>query len=358
MAERHRYLAELITAVGLLSPAMVMAQPGSDSTRTAEATIRAPARFYSSLEPLEFRLSLNMRVVRADTMDDPPSRAATVSLSDDAGKTVDLPVKVKTHGRWRLTNCEFPPLTVNFGDARTTDTPLAGLGKARMTSVCRSLAEYEQYVLQELQLYRVYGLLTPYSQAARAVKVTWVDSANGRTIATRYGFFIEDRDAFATRLNSAWMKAQGAIASDLSPPHAAVMGLFEYLISNTDFFLSALHNVLLLGTPAGEIVPVAFDFDYAGAVNTPYAIPNPILKIKSVRDRLFRGPCANSQAFQEAYALFNERRPAIQALYDDPIGKLLRWEVANDTRKFFDDFYRVINDTALARVEIMERCEK
>lgn len=348
---RHAGRFTLVLAAGIAAAPALAAQ--------GEAARGAPPHpFYAGIAPVEFTLTLNLRLVRADTMDDPPSRAATVTVRGAAGSPVELPVRLKTHGRWRLTHCDFPPLTLNFGDAPPRDTPFAGLDKARMTSVCRNTLEYEQYILQELQLYRAYHLLTPWSQASRLVRVTWVDSASRRTVATRYGFFIEDRDAMAARLRSAWMKAEGAIASDLSPDHTALMGVFEYLIGNTDFHLGALHNVLLLGSPAGEIVPVAFDFDYAGAVNTSYAVPNPVLRIRSVRDRLFRGPCATAESFAKTFALFQEQRPAINALYADPVGRLLRGAIVTDTRKYFDEFYRVIGDTALARVEILERCVK
>lgn len=352
MTSQLRALRTMAVAVGLTVPAIANAQVAG----TAD-TVKAPGPFYQGAAPVEFTLKLNMALVRADTMDDPPARDATISVRGTNGRTVDLPVKVRTRGRWRLTHCDFPPLNLNF-DAGTESTPFAGLDKARLTNVCRNNNEYEQYLLQEMQLYRLYQQLTPYSQAARPVRITWVDSTNGKKLATRYGFFIEDRDEFAARTYSAVMKAEGAMASDLSPYHAAVMGVFEYMIGNTDFFLPALHNVMLLATAAGEIVPVAFDFDYSGAIGTPYAIPNPVLKITSVRDRLFRGPCASDEVFHRVFGLFVERRKAMERLYDDEAGKLIRWNLARDMLGYFDGFYRIIGDTAVARREIIDHCVK
>ena len=106
----------------------------------------------------------------------------------------------------------------------------------------------------------------------------------------------------------------------------------------------------------GETVPVPYDFDYAGAVNTVYATPNPVLGIKSVRQRHFRGFCADAAEFTKVFTLLNEKKRAIYALYDDQIGKLLRLDVANDTKKYFDEFYRIINNRELAQSEIVTRC--
>ena len=51
--------------------------------------------------------------------------------------------------------------------------------------------------------------------------------------------------------------------------------MFQYLIGNTDFALSALHNAELLGRENGDYWPIVYDFDFSGAVNARYATPDP-----------------------------------------------------------------------------------
>jgi hypothetical protein len=253
-------------------------------------------------------------------------------------------------------HCEFPPLSITFPDSMTPGTPFEGLARARLTSFCKDHPAYEQYIIQELQLYRVYQVLTPYGHLPRALQVTYVDAPSGKTRATRHAFFLDDREAVAARHNAALLKAKGASGTDLEPYHRALMGVFEYMIGNTDFLVSELHNAFLLGTPQGETIPIPYDFDYSGAVNTVYATPNPVLPIKSVRQRHFRGFCSDAEHFTKVFSLLNEKKSAIYSLYDDPIGKLLRLDVANDTKKYFDEFYRIINTPELAQSEILGRC--
>ena len=343
---RRQALLIAAVVVGAATPLCAFAQ--ADSGRAIP--------FFSRVEPLRFTLVSDIRQLRADTADDVPTRDASVSFRDSGGRTVTMPVKVKTHGRWRLTHCEFPPLSITFPDSLTAGTPFEGLRKARLTSFCKDHPAYEQYILQELQLYRIYQLLTPFGHTPRALQITYVDAPSGRTRTTRYAFFIDERDAVATRMNSALLKAKGAAGPDLEPFHRALMGVFEYMIGNTDFLVSELHNAFLVGTPQGETIPVPYDFDYSGAVNTVYATPNPALPIRNVRQRHFRGFCADSEQFRKVFALLNEKKRAIYALYEDPIGKLLRLDVATDTRKYFDEFYRIINDQQLVRAEILDRC--
>ncbi len=352
-----RRLFRSVLVIAVVVPACATAQGAQGSTRPDSAIAR-PVGFFDHIEPLRFTLTADIRLLLSDTADEAPARNASVTFKDAGGKNVTLPVTVRTHGRWRLTHCEFPPLSISFPAAGAAGTPFEGLPRVRLTSFCKDHPAYEQYVLQELQLYRIYQLLTPYGHMARALQVTYVDERTRRTRTTRYAFVIDDREAVATRLNSALLKAKGASGSDLEPWHRTLMGVFEYMIGNTDFLVSELHNAFLLGTPQGETVPVPYDFDYSGAVNTLYAAPNPLLSIRNVRQRVFRGFCSDADQFQKAFALLNEKKPAIYALYNDPIGKLLRFDVANDTKKYFDEFYRVINTPQLAKSEILDRCLK
>ncbi len=70
------------------------------------------------------------------------------------------------------------------------------------------------------------------------------------------------------------------------------MMLFEYMIGNTDFSIWALHNVRIVQKPdAHAAIAVPYDFDLSGLVHAPYATPDRRLGLRSVVDRLYRGPC-------------------------------------------------------------------
>ena len=77
--------------------------------------------------------------------------------------------------------------------------------------------------------------------------------------------------------------------SDLEGKDLALAYLFEYLIGNLDFSFNGLHNTELLATTDGRVLPVAYDFDFSGAVNTSYAVPPPDYGVPNVRTRKFMG---------------------------------------------------------------------
>jgi hypothetical protein len=265
-------------------------------------------------------------------------------------------VRARSHGIWRRKNCQFPPIRLNFSDRETKQTLFHHVDKPKLVNYCRDQDAYEQYVLQELQLYRIYQTLTPVSHRARLLRITYIDSGETKQHAMRYGFLIEDPDRLAARLHGTLAKVKGAGPDDLDPAQGAIAYLFEYLIGNTDFSFAALHNTELIALSDGTNLPVAYDFDFAGAVNTSYATADPRLRIRNVRQRIFRGYCAFQEHYPAAAALFREKKDAIYALYRDEIGQLMNRGVVDETLRYFDDFYASIATPEQAEREVFRNC--
>jgi hypothetical protein len=314
------------------------------------------AAFFRTIDPLPVTLVLNIKRIRGDRDANAPYREAVFKYKNDSGATISVPARVRTRGIWRLRTCEFPPLRVNFSNEAAKHTVFKGLDKPKLVNYCRDDDAYEQYLLQEFQLYRIYRLLTPASHAVRLMRIAYQDSASGKVLATRYAFMEEDPDAVAARMNGKMLKITGAGPADLEPYQDALVGVFQYLIGNTDFALSALHNAELLGRANGDYLPVVYDFDFAGAVNARYAIPDGRLHINNVRERLYRGYCVPDEEYPKVFALFNAKKDSIYALYRDSAGKLLRPQTVDETLAYFDDFYKTINNPRDAKTDIIDAC--
>jgi hypothetical protein len=331
-------------------------KPKAPKSDTAKVKSYA-TKFFDSETPLAAILTTNIDRIRHDKGKTIVWRAATWSYADSSGKQVVLPIKIRTRGIWRLKTCDFPPLRLNFAGKSTKGGPYAGLDKPKLVNYCRNDDTYEQYVIQEAMLYRVYNKLTDATHRGRLIKVSYVDSASGKVQAVRYANMLEEPNAVAARLNGKNIQQIGARKGDLDPEHALLFGVFEYFVANTDFSINGLHNAELYIKPDGNVVPVPVDFDFSGAVNARYASVDPSLSVTHVRDRLFRGYCASADEYAPIFAKFNEKKSDIYALYHDDVGKLLKPDVVDQTLKYFDDFYRTINDKRAARREILENCK-
>ena len=330
----------------------------ANSMRKAAARAKETEAFFAAAEPFDVTFTTNIKRIRGDKDDKAPWRAASFSYTDAGGKTVSVPAQVRTRGIWRLKNCEFPPLRVNFRNEDTKGTLLNGMDKPKLVNFCRDTDQFENYIKQEMQAYRIYGLLTPASHRARLLRITYVDSASGKTHAKRYGIMLEEGEMMAARLGGPLIEIKGATPDNLDTYHDVLAGVFHYFIGNTDWSTHSLHNMELVGEPDGDVVPVPYDFDFAGIINAAYASVDPSLSIPSVRQRLYRGFCHAPDDYSKAFATFNEKKDAIFGLYKDPVGSSLPAKTVSETLKYIEDFYTTINDPKRAKKNILDACVK
>jgi hypothetical protein len=236
----------LLLVCGLL-PARLTAQNDKAADAKKEKKVKEPKAekevppFFRSEAPLAMTLTTNIKQIRKDKGENAPYHWASLTY-DSSGKPAQMPLKIRTRGIWRLRNCTFPPIRLNFSDKATKNTLFDDLENPKLVSSCRDTDPYEQYILQEYQLYRIYQLLTPVSHRVRLVKLAYVDSASQKQEAQRYAIVVEDPQQLASRNLAKIVKIKGAGPSDLEQKELALAYLFEYLIGNLDFSFNGLHN--------------------------------------------------------------------------------------------------------------------
>ena len=314
-----------------------------------------PPPIFQAEKPIEIALYAPFSQLRRDRQVETQYRPGYIMYAGDSG-SVRVPVRLRTRGIWRKKNCDIPPLLVNFPKDSAKKTLFAKNDRLRLSMHCKDNDDYEQYVLQEYNLYRVQRLLTKYAYAVRLARVTYIDSEKKDTVTTRWGFFQEQDDAFTERVGGSLVTTQGAGPADLNPYESAFFGVWQYFVANSDFSIRALHNVVLVFKD-DEHIPVARDFDWSGAVNARYAVPNPILNIRSVTTRIMRGYCADAAEYDKVFALFKEKKDAMYAMYKDELmAPLMKPNVVANTLKYFDEFYATINDPKRAKRYIVDEC--
>lgn len=349
---RHAAARRLIACIAVATAALTWP---SAARAQDTASRRDTAGFYDIAAPLSLTLTANYSQLRRDDGPEPPWRPATVAVVDTSGATVSLSARVRTRGIWRRRHCEMPPMRIDFVRDSVAATPLAGVNRPKLVQFCQDASRPEQYILSELQLYRAYALLTPMSHRTRLLRMTYVDSGSRRVRTTRYAFFLEEPQALERRLGARELDITGATSDDLDERSRVIMGVFQFMIGNTDWSTAGLHNVELFAVE-GVVHPVPYDFDYSGAVDAHYAVPPPQLRLRNVRQRVFRGACGSEAMFAEVFDLFRARRAAIQALYTDDVGRLMDPGVVRRTLRYFDEFYAILDDPRALKRDIVDRC--
>jgi len=319
----------------------------------------APAPLFGSDSTLTLTLTADFRAIAKDrdTIARNP-HSAVLSYTGLDARVVALNVEVRTRGHFRLkrATCDFPPLRLTFPKAELDKTLFERQRSLKLVTHCdNKSAEYEQYVLQEYLVYRVYNRLTDLSFRARLARVTYRDLVDSSARSVKYAFFIEDDQEMAKRTGTRVAKTQGARFDDLDHDQGTLLAVFEYFIGNTDWSLPYLHNIRLVRREEGSYYPVPYDFDWSGAVNTRYAKPDPRLPIRSVRERLYRGPCRTTDELAPVFARFKQEREAIYRLYQEQPD--LAGGNARSTVEYFEDFYRLLDNPGRLKEQFRVACD-
>lgn len=306
---------------------------------------------------LNIKISGNLRSLLNDRVDNPTYHTLHFSYHEKDSAAVTFPIQIKTRGRFRklAENCNYPPLLLNFAKKnQPKESIFQKQDKIKLVMPCNS----DEYVLKEWLVYKIYNLFTENSFRVRLVKVELEDAQKKKANTFFYGFLLEEEKQMAAR-NKLIAIEKKTFRPELTEKSAFIkMAVFQYFIGNTDWSVQFLQNIKLLGKDSlsKNPIPVPYDFDHAGLVSTPYALPFEALMMKSVRERRYRGYCiTDMKEFEPAIEQFNKLKPAIYKLYEDC--SLIDAKYKKTCFSYFDDFYKTINDAKLLKNEFSYPCD-
>jgi hypothetical protein len=285
---------------------------------------------------------------------DPKYQDADITLRFNKEDSLIQHIKLKPSGIFRRTYCFYPPMHLNFKKTEFLGSEPAEQHTIKLVAHCKNERIYTVYILREYLVYRLYNIISPYSLKVRLLNIDYQDSKNQKNRFSRYGFLIENSYNMAERTHSVLEKDMKYYRENLMVDEATRVGVFEYMIGNTDWAAPLLHNIKLLQLPNGQRIYVPFDFDYSGFVGTDYSIPAPALGITDVKERLYIGYCATDAIFEKTLKEFEA--------YKDEFYKLIQnFDLLNKREKkqllnYLDEFFSQFNDKPALIKALRTRC--
>ena len=359
--EAHKpFIGAIICA--LIGTLLLLSAPAYASDGSgARADDAAP--LFSEDEPLSVRIEAPLTTLlqeRPEVM----YLEGTFTLIAADGTEQQFTLKLRARGKYRLQkeHCDFPPLRLNFRKREVVATQLARQDKLKLVTHCRTNStRYEQLVLREYLVYRLLNVLTPASYRVRLLLIDYVDTEGGKPIR-KPAFVIEDDDSVAARNGLLVVKTGDVSPVDLDRGQQNLVNLFQYMIGNTEYSLfraepddDCCHNSDLMSeTGAAPYVPLPYDFDFAGLVNAPYAEPNPRYKLKTVRQRLYKGYCENNDLLPETTQHFLDRREELFAVVEDL--QLLSTISRRGVVSYLEAFFGYIEKAKSVDARLVQRC--
>lgn len=279
----------------------------------------------------------------------------------DEGRSFDL--KLRARGRFRRLKktCDFPPIRLNFRKGQLEGSIFDGQDKLKLVTHCQTNRdENEQFVLREYMAYRILQLLTDKSFGARLLRVTYINNEEDGDSMTKYGFVIEDDKNLGKRIDMKALDVESLSYEEIDRAQTNLVNLFQFLIGNTDYSLikgpegdGCCHNSVPF-SDGTMTIPIPYDFDFAGLVDTPYAKPNPLLKLRSVRVRRYRGRCSNSEYLDGSIAHFQSKKDEIYTLLDEIDGFDRRSR--ESITSYLNTFYEAISDEKKIQRYLVRGC--
>lgn len=282
---------------------------------------------------------------------------AKIIYKNENGDDVEKSVRIRPRGNSRKKICYLPPIRMDFDDEDYQVELFDSFGKVKLATTCQMGSKNEQFLIMEYLTYKIYETLTEASFKTYFLKINFMDSEEKKKPFTSYSFFIEDIDDVAGRNNAVEIENQGILPAQLDRPSMNLFSMYQYLISNVDWHIQNLHNVKLIKSldhKRPQPIPIPYDLDYCGLVNTNYSVPRENIPIQSVTDRYWLGNCMEDEEFEETVAVFLDKKEEILNIFDQCA--FLEKYSKTSAIKFINQFYDLIEKGAQSKSSIMRDC--
>ncbi|MEO6894214.1 MAG: hypothetical protein ABI136_04205 [Ginsengibacter sp.] len=259
------------------------------------------------------------------------------------GSQVKEPVVLETRGHFRKGFCYIPPIKVIFKNKKTS--VFESLGSLKLVNQCKTSETYQQYLVSELLIYKMFNLLTDKSFRVRLINLKIVDTNGKKKTITENSFLIENEKNLASRNTCTQIKSKKIKYNATDRRQMTLVDIFEYMIGNTDWSVSEDHNIQFLHSDTDSLslaYVVPYDFDCSGFVNADYAKPDPKLNISNVQERLYRGFPRTLDEINETLEIFKKQEKNIYAIITNC--NLLNQKTKKDLKNYLDGFFTLIKN--------------
>ena len=272
--------------------------------------------FFEREEPMHLVLEYDLKTFQRNRKDEPYMDARMYCVLNDSCR-IPYEVRLKTRGIFRKSFCYLPPFWMNIEDASIESNALYGVEKMKIVTHCMNKDFYQDYLLKEYLAYKLYNIISPYSFRVRLLKITYMDTGRKNSTLEGWAFAIEPIELLAERLNATIIEDEELSMRMMNSEVMDRLSMFNYMIGNTDYSITGAHNVKILTLNNSEItgyIPVPYDFDFTGIVNTVYAKPAAQTSISKVTERYFTGVCRSEEIFEKVVDDFHILSPEIHQL--------------------------------------------
>lgn len=291
---------------------------------------------FASDSLIHLRITTDMKQLVKDKMDE-EYQPAVLEIFQNDGTILKFDVDLRSRGNIRKEQCYYPPVKMKLpGDQFSNN-------KLKWVISCRNSDLYDQILLKEYLIYKMYEELTDFSFRTHLCMIEYIDTGRSEKSFARYAFVIENEDALANRVGGRVYEPVLLSEKTLQKETMAIFTFFEYMIANTDWHFKNRHNVEVIAhEELRTVLVIPYDFDYSGLVHTAYAVPNESVPVTDVTIRYNKGFCIEEDIAEKTRMLFLDRKDNITEIYSN--FPYFDKATAREVDQFLDDFWALMEN--------------
>lgn len=327
MKKTHWFIVSLVMILNFAQAATINSEPKESSIFD----------LWNYQEVIDMKLTFNLAEVFNDRRGE-EKYPAEINFKDAAGNNQSWDLKISTRGNFRRQKCnETPPLKLNFKKGDLRDAGLADFDDFKLVTHC--LDDYQlakELLLKEYLTYRMFNQLTDISYRVQLVNITYVDAESGFR-KKQMGFLIEDTAQLRARIGADKIEKMRIVEQEkYQEDYSKLVALFQYMIGNSDWGITHSKNIKYV-EKEGKVLPVPYDFDFAGLVNAPYMVPATHYGLTTRFDRVYLGFEQSESELRKVMELFQDRREVLYETVQEM--KKLKRSAREEMVAYLDTFY-------------------
>lgn len=312
--------------------------------------------FFENEAPLHCTLSFNIREFINEKIEE-KDIPAVFSYKKNDSTLVSEEIQIKSRGNSRKEICYFPPIKLKLKNASFDDPYLDQVKNQKLVTHCKTSKNYEQYLLKEHLVYRLFNLFTDMSLRVQLIKMDYIDTEQKVKTISRYAFLIEDVGLMSARNDCIEIENENLSMRHVDKSSMIQYSLFQFMIGNVDWKMDGLHNIKLLkSNDFTKEMPfiVPYDFDHSGFVDASYAVNVRNPEITSVKTRVFAGLCFTEQEYLDGLQKFIHLKPEIYETINS--FQPLTAKSKKQSIAYLDKFYKMIEQPDFYKKYISNKC--
>ena len=304
------------------------------------------SKLFQSEEVLPLRLSYSNKEIRTYT-NDSTYIPTELSYRQEDGSWDTLDIQLRGRGNFRRNNCYFPPLKLKIAQSVSAGTLFEGNKKLKLVLPCFNCNDNNDNVLKEYIAYKLYEEVSPYHFKTRLVSIDFTEIRGAKTRKHQLlGILIENIKKVAKRHKGNVIKRNmSALAQEATT--SVRNDLFNFMIGNTDYSTTYQHNQKLLFVDK-KLMPVPYDFDMSGLVDSHYAVVSNVqnlkLNISEVTERMYKGYARDTEVYEQVRTEFIRNKEKVLKIVDRYQSYFDNHREFATAKKYLISFYDIVEN--------------